>query len=109
MNSPLSKCKHEKKIQKLRCVICAECRKVLYYGQMTEDPELCFHTSEVKCKKCHDTGWYGYGDNHATVCDKCCKHDQGFWFLTEHYYMAGNWCCLAGCGYTLPFNPDAKE
>ena len=35
-----------------------------------------------------------------------CKHDQGFWFLTEHYENAGNWCCLGGCGFILPFNPD---
>jgi hypothetical protein len=55
-----------------------------------------------KCKVCKDTGWYAYDENHSKVCDACCKHDQGWWELTEGYmgYKKGmdNACCRAGCG-----------
>lgn len=56
----------------------------------------------MTCKKCNDTGWYPYDHNHSKVCNVCCKHDQGWWELTEHYakYEEGkdNACCKAGCG-----------
>lgn len=59
------------------------------------------------CHKCNGTGSYMYDHNHGTVCDMCCKHDRGFWQLLKHYGdNNGKWCCLAGCGYTLSFNPD---
>lgn len=58
------------------------------------------------CQKCCGTGNFMYDHNHAKICDLCCKHDRGFWFLTEGYAYAGNWCCIAGCGYVLPFDPD---
>lgn len=49
-----------------------------------------------------DTGWYAYDHNHRTVCDSCCKHDKGWWQLTEIFgsYLEGadNSCCKAGCG-----------
>ena len=57
------------------------------------------------CKKCNGTGWYQYttrGTPHSKVCEACCKHDKGWWELTEHYqgYIEGtdNRCCNAGCG-----------
>lgn len=58
-------------------------------------------TKEVEknkaCPKCAGTGW-----NQATICAACCKHDQGWWELTEDYYGyekgEDNRCCLAGCG-----------
>lgn len=56
----------------------------------------------MTCPKCHGTGWRQYDHNHAQVCAACCKHDQGWWELTEHYhgYEEGkdNACCKAGCG-----------
>ena len=56
----------------------------------------------MKCKKCKDTGWYMYDHNHGKVCDQCCKHDKGWWELTEDYegykYGKDNRCCMAGCG-----------
>jgi hypothetical protein len=58
------------------------------------------------CPKCHGTGSYMYDHNHSTVCDLCCKHNAGFWQLSEHHANPGDWCCLAGCGMTLKFNPD---
>lgn len=61
------------------------------------------------CPKCKGTKWYFYDHNHSTVCGLCCKHDEGFWALTEAYmgYAQGDrWCCRAGCGYALPFNPE---
>jgi len=62
--------------------------------------------------RCKGTGSvrsdYGYGTPHYSPCPDCCKHDQGFWPLTEHYmgYAEGDrWCCLAGCGFALSFKP----
>lgn len=54
------------------------------------------------CVFCAGTGWRKCGHNHAQVCEHCCKHDKGWWELTEHHagYVAGkdNACCRAGCG-----------
>jgi hypothetical protein len=61
------------------------------------------------CAVCNGTGTFKYDHNHSTVCGKCCKHDRGFWQLTKHHSNPGHWCCLAGCGYTLTFNPDADD
>jgi hypothetical protein len=62
----------------------------------------------LKCKKCNDTGWFQYDHNHSTVCNACCKHDKGFWLLTEHYGNAGKWCCMGGCGKILTYS-ELKE
>jgi len=36
------------------------------------------------------------------VCDACCKHDQGWWALYNHYgEHNGQFSCLAGCGKSL--------
>lgn len=61
------------------------------------------------CKLCHGTGRWQYDNNHSTVCHLCCKHDQGFWELSEPYqgYAEGyRFCCSAGCGHSLKFNPE---
>lgn len=54
------------------------------------------------CPKCNGTGWRQYDHNHRAVCDACCKHDKGWWELTEQYYRyeigKDNRCCKAGCG-----------
>lgn len=54
------------------------------------------------CAFCAGTGWRKYDHNHAQVCEHCCKHDKGWWELTDHHagYVAGkdNACCRAGCG-----------
>jgi len=56
----------------------------------------------MKCKKCNDTGWFQYDHNHSRVCDACCKHEEGWWELTEGFsgFVEGadNRCCKAGCG-----------
>ena len=56
----------------------------------------------VSCKKCNDTGWYMYDHNHSTICDICCKHDKGWFNVSEHQHGyipdSDNACCLAGCG-----------
>lgn len=63
--------------------------------------------SNKECPKCGGTGWYPYDHNHSTVCEKCCKHDKGYWLLEEHYGKDnGRWCCKAGCGRTLKENPN---
>ena len=57
----------------------------------------------MACEKCNDTGWFQYDHNHSTVCDRCCKHDKGWWLLTAAYGNAGKWCCGAGCGKILTY------
>lgn len=67
---------------------------------------------KLPCKRCAGMGCYKYDHNHSTVCGLCCTHSQGFWPLTKHYqgYSDGDrWCCKAGCGYSLPFNPEEKS
>lgn len=63
------------------------------------------------CPSCQGTGMFQYtshGTPGFTICRRCCKHDRGFWQLKEHYREDnGKWCCLAGCGLKLTFNPDA--
>ena len=69
-------------------------------------------TGDSECPKCNGTGWFSYDMNHSTICDLCCKHDKGYWLLTEHYagYEAGhdNWCCAAGCGQVLRYPIGSK-
>jgi hypothetical protein len=59
----------------------------------------------MTCPKCKGEGWYVYstrGTPHSQPCDVCCKHDQGWWLLEEHYgENNGKWCCKAGCGHTI--------
>ena len=62
--------------------------------------------AKPECPKCKGTGSYMYDHNHGTICEQCCKHDRGFWFLLPGYVDAGKWCCLAGCGFTMDQNPD---
>jgi hypothetical protein len=54
------------------------------------------------CPKCKGTKWYSYDENHSTICNLCCQHEQGWWDLTRfhHGYREGedNGCCLTGCG-----------
>lgn len=51
------------------------------------------------CPKCNGSGTYMYDHNHGTICDLCCRHDQGWWLLVQHYGASnGKWCCRAGCG-----------
>jgi hypothetical protein len=59
--------------------------------------------TEVPCVKCLGHGSYMYDDIHGKICEACCKHDQGWWELTEAYGKenVGKLCCKAGCGYVL--------
>jgi hypothetical protein len=51
------------------------------------------------CPKCKGTGAYMYDHNHGTICDLCCEHNQGWWYLAEHYgENNGKWACRVGCG-----------
>jgi hypothetical protein len=74
-----------------------------------EDRELYPSVSRVSggkkepvCPKCKNTRTYMYDENHATVCDLCCKHDKGWWIVTKDTsgFIEGtdNACCSAGCG-----------
>lgn len=43
--------------------------------------------SKVSCQQCGGTGTYHYNDeNHSRPCDKCCKHDNG-WFLVKSAWV----------------------
>lgn len=60
------------------------------------------------CPKCKGTGAYMHDHNHGTICPRCCRHDRGFWLLKEYYGADnGKWCCRAGCGFVMDFDPDA--
>lgn len=62
------------------------------------------------CPKCKGTGAYKYDHNHSTICRLCCKHDRDFWLLEEYYgENNGKWCCRAGCGFMLTFDPDIPK
>ena len=60
--------------------------------------------SKPTCIKCQDTGWYKYDHNHSTICNACCKHEDGWWELSKKHHVskyidgADNYCCKAGCG-----------
>ncbi len=61
-----------------------------------------------ECPKCQGVGWYRYDEIHSTVCDLCCKHDQGWFQLSEHYGSNnGKWCCKA-CGKLVDELPLAE-
>jgi len=63
--------------------------------------------SSPKCKKCNDTKWYAYDENHRKICEECCKHDNGFWLLTENFGKNnGKLCCNAGCGFVKENDED---
>lgn len=66
----------------------------------------------ARCAFCAGTGWRQYDENHAQVCEHCCKHHKGWWELTEHHagYVAGadNACCRAGCGTMRRDLPNVK-
>lgn len=56
---------------------------------------------DVECPKCSGTGSYRYDENHSTICNVCCPHDQGWWLLQDHYgENNGKLCCKRGCGTT---------
>lgn len=59
-------------------------------------------TNSKTCPKCESTGWYHYDENHAKMCEHCCKHDNGWWEISDKFtgYIEGadNRCCNAGCG-----------
>lgn len=69
------------------------------------------------CPQCHGQGQWiytTYGTPHGTICNLCCKHNMGWWQLSECHGAenAGKWCCKAGCGYTVlerPVEPDVTE
>lgn len=59
-------------------------------------------SDDAACSLCGGKGHYMYDDIHGKPCEQCCKHDAGWWELTEYHagYSAGadNGCCRAGCG-----------
>lgn len=65
-----------------------------------------------ECPRCGGTGQYQFtthGTPKFTICNLCCKHDRGWWQLSEHHSQPGKWCCRAGCGYVSPTDPPEDE
>ena len=75
---------------------------------MSQDQQKTTGEQAAPCPKCDGTGWYSYDHNHSKPCEVCCKHDQGWWPLTEAHGKPGHWACLAGCGTTLYHNPEDR-
>lgn len=65
----------------------------------------------VPCWKCKGTKWFMYDENHATKCNECCLHNDGWFKLDKHYGKDnGKMCCKTGCGFTRrPKNKKEKQ
>ena len=62
------------------------------------------------CPKCLGTGVYQCGDRQVAICDRCCKHNQGWWLLEGAYGPDnGRWACKAGCGVIVDNPPPELE
>ena len=62
------------------------------------------------CPKCHGAGVYPYSDRSTAICDRCCKHNQGWWLLEGAYGADnGRWACKAGCGVIVDAPPPVLE
>jgi hypothetical protein len=62
------------------------------------------------CPNCRGTGVYRLGDRQMAICDRCCKHNQGWWQLEGAYGPDnGRWACKAGCGAIVDAPPDTLE
>lgn len=53
------------------------------------------------CPRCNGTGFYSYDENHIKPCEVCCRHDRGWFPLTEAHGRPGMHACGAGCGAIL--------
>jgi len=60
------------------------------------------------CLQCHGAGAYMYDHNHGTICNQCCRHNMGWWQLSERHSQPGMWCCKAGCEFVRADNPEAS-
>lgn len=60
------------------------------------------------CVKCGGTGVYSVNPDRTAICDRCCKHNVGWWQLEGGYGPDnGRWACKAGCG-TIVDRPPAE-
>ena len=51
------------------------------------------------CWRCGGRGWYSYDENHGTICEVCCPHDQGWFPCAEGQGNGLGWeACRKGCG-----------
>ena len=55
----------------------------------------------LKCQVCNGSGIYCYDEIHATWCEKCCLHEDGYWLVTTEDHgkdFIGKWLCKkCGC------------
>ncbi len=66
--------------------------------------------TKQKCEKCNGTGLYMYDEIHATVCNACCTHPEGWWKLEKHYGKDnGKYACKKGCGTVIDKPPKIKR
>jgi hypothetical protein len=66
--------------------------------------------AEHDCPKCSGSGVYRFRSDRLAICDRCCKHNQGWWLLEEAYGADnGRWACRAGCGVLVDAPPMALE
>jgi hypothetical protein len=62
------------------------------------------------CPTCHGAGVYRYSDRSMAICDRCCKHNQGWWQLEGAYGRDnGRWACKLGCGAIVDAPPPVLE
>ena len=66
--------------------------------------------AEAGCVKCGGAGVYRLGEEQLAVCDRCCKHNQGWWLLEGGYGADnGRWACKMGCGMIADRPPPVLE
>ncbi|MHA4837734.1 hypothetical protein [Sphingopyxis sp. MSC1_008] len=62
------------------------------------------------CINCGGAGVYRCGEDRLCVCDRCCKHNQGWWQLEGGYGADnGRWACKAGCGVVVDKQPPVLQ
>lgn len=62
------------------------------------------------CTRCGGTGVCPCDEGQLRICDRCCKHNQGWWQLESAYGAdSGRWACKAGCGVVVDTPPPALQ
>lgn len=67
-------------------------------------------TADPACPQCGGSGVYRLDDRRLAICDRCCRHNQGWWQLEGAYGRDnGRWACKAGCGAIVDEPPPELE
>jgi hypothetical protein len=66
--------------------------------------------ADCDCGKCKGTGLLRQASGRFAICDRCCRHNLGWWLLEGAYGADnGHWACKAGCGTIVDEPPEEIE